>query len=114
MPHVCKMKLLRRKVFSSPRSQAPLPESRDKLIFIQAQNAVRESVDHAHIVSDQNDGQISFFFYFVQKVENSFFPADVNPGSRLVKKQDIGIADQSPSDKNALEAGRKISRLFFF
>src|SRR3990167_2096594 len=82
--------------------------------FIQAQNAVRESVDHAHIVSNENNGQISFFFYLVQKIKNSFFPADVNSGRRLVKKQDIGIADQTPGDKNSLKLSGRYRSYHFF
>src|SRR3989344_9322735 len=71
--------------------------------FVQTQNAVRESVDHAHIVGNENKGQISFFFYFVQKIENRFFSADIYSGRRLVKKQDVGITNQAPGDKDSLK-----------
>src|SRR3989338_4751694 len=82
--------------------------------FVQAQNAVRESVNHAHIVSNENNGQISFFFYFVQKIENRFFSADVYSGRRLVKKQNIGIADQTPGDKDSLKLSGRYRPYHFF
>ena len=74
----------------------------DYPFVVKADDPLGVTIDDIQVVRNEKNRHFTPFVKIVQKIIDGFLAGDVNAFGRFVKNQDIGIADNRPSDDNAL------------